>query len=508
MSTNQYSLFTPKKAAWNVPVINPQAYIAGGFSGLLLSTGKRVEDADLKYTIIDHEKVVFRDVHELAELYQATKIANLVELVSFRPERIALQQSIASVITRVQLTPQNRQEEESLEHDKMLERLSQKVYEYSASTEKYTEEISELYKKREEIEEIISATVAGQSVSSSNSALVDACKAAVKKCTILIVNDVLGEHVDNYSKDTALIALATDLVYNKYANQKMNQLINQSIDELASKGEIKLLTIPDAADRKLFMLSGGQASGKGVACAMIRHSAEQSNVSWVNISKGGRDNFRKLLEPKDIIPELSDQLTANEGAYIHWTLANGMLVQMAKEGKAPHIYSEQPIVSEDMLELALTGNGSAKVVLVSTKVEDAVERAYKRGLEIGRFVPTKSLLSTHKNATVTLPERLAKVAGMDVELLVIDNNVPKNSPPVKIAVINCLNNEIIIYDNERVMDFIKKTAINADAKKPADVYDEAKVAAVSIDVYFEPCIKNGYKVVTIPDLELGINILK
>lgn len=141
----------PREPAWSVPSINLQTLLTGGDPAVSLSTAETVEVTDLKYTIIDDKNVVFRNVHELAELYQATKIQNLVELVSFIPERVLLQQTIASVITRVQLTPQTTEEEASLEHDKLLQRVTKQIHTHILGEAETQNTIDALYAKREEI---------------------------------------------------------------------------------------------------------------------------------------------------------------------------------------------------------------------------------------------------------------------------------------------------------------------------------------------------------------------
>ena len=81
---------------------------------------------------MDSDKVTFRNVHELAELAIATtgyvNPATMVkmtpiDLVSFQPQRIALHQAIATVITQIQYVPKNKAEEEALEHDAIFLRI-------------------------------------------------------------------------------------------------------------------------------------------------------------------------------------------------------------------------------------------------------------------------------------------------------------------------------------------------------------------------------------------------
>lgn len=484
-----------RREAWGVPSISPQALLEGRSETVLLSTQREVAASELKYTILDDRAVVFRNVHELAELYQATKKPNLTDLVSFRPERVLLQQTIAAVITRVQLTPKSEAEASSLEHDQLLQRTIKQIHEHILSQEAETrDKIQELYTKREEIEQILAAQLNGESVHSTDESLFTACNAALAQARSSIQNYNPGEHVSDYTTEKAILALATDIVYRAYSNQIMQAFVNTQIDRLASTQTIRLFEPPASTERELFMLAGGQASGKGGACALLRHSAEHKGISWVNISKGGADNFKKLLEPPDIIPELSDQLTGNEASYINWNLTKNRLISEANESRAPHIYSEQVIVSDDMIDVALINGGSAKIIMVSTKVEDAIQRAYARGEATGRFIPTQILLSAHRNSALNLPERIQHAAEKDVTITFFDNNVPKDTQPALIAEIDCLEKIIIIHDKSKFEEFIKKIAINIAATNETEVYHQAKLATVSIETYFQNCTDIGFTI--------------
>ncbi len=122
----------PQSVVWKVPTVSFERHIHNQPIDARFSSGAEIEPKDLKYTILDSDKVTFRNVHELAELAIATtgyvnpatmvKITP-IDLVSFRPERIALHQAIATVITQVQYVPKNKAEEEALEHDAIFLRI-------------------------------------------------------------------------------------------------------------------------------------------------------------------------------------------------------------------------------------------------------------------------------------------------------------------------------------------------------------------------------------------------
>ncbi|MCX7091247.1 MAG: hypothetical protein NTU48_07355 [Legionellales bacterium] len=497
-----------KRKVWSVPTVDLQRHIQTPNSiRSTFTSGQDITAEDLKYTILDTDKVVFRDVHELAELAIATKgnknpktgaPFTPVELVSFRPERIALHQAIATVITSVQYQPKTPAEAAALEHDPIFIRIAQQVI-VQMQTDIAAASAS-LMETRIRIEAQVTALLAQiEEIDATEDATVRARKKIemlrenegndlINKITsfqALIPPDAeLGDHVAGYNKRKALIALTTDAIYAEEATKTMTQLAQSHVCRLAEAGEIAIIEPPRPEERKLFLIAGGQASGKGSAYALLKYNAEKSGRSWPNVSKGGGDTFRRLLLDADTVhPELFSQLSTPEASYVSHTIVKGKLDHMAQNKIAPDIFIEQLYLGQDKIDLALTNEGAAHAVFVSTDIEKAIDRAFQRGEETGRYENVKGILSAHRGSTMQLPERLIENAGKSLYVTIVDNNGKKDSQPVTIAQINCLDRTITIFDPEKMLNFIKKTAINVDATSAEQCYDSTKVDAISISGY-------------------------
>lgn len=472
--------------AWKVPTLDLLSFIKeGSIPDTELSSGEKVSVSDLKYTILDNKQVVFRDVHELAELCIATGDIPR-NLVAFRPERLALHEIIKAVITRLQYIPETAEERLSLEYDHIFLRIAKGLI------VEFKSEINlasfELYEQHKVIEALVTRLVLEEEFKADKllqddhvQSCIEAIQSEKKK-----VNDVeLGKHVPGYTIQKAIIALATDAVFTKLAQAKMEALINQLISALIEGGKLTALDIPPASQRLLLLVAGGQASGKGSSVAQLKYSAQQAGIEWSNISKGGGDIFRSLLLDHGAVPpNLYQQMCQDEASLVSHNKVFTALDKMAEQGKAPHVFIEQIYVGKEKIEMALKEGGTAYIVVVSTEVNDAVERAFLRGIDTGRFETVRGILTAHKGMAVQLPDRLSECADKSVFIRIVDNNVSKGEQPIKVADIDCINKTIQVYDKQKLERFISKTAINIYATHPDDVYNKTLMAQVSIDKYF------------------------
>jgi hypothetical protein len=487
--TYHYNLLV-KESLWKVPTIYLDSYIASKEKHMQVtfSSGDVVDVSHFKYTILDDTNVVFRNVHELAELILATKgkvhpqtesTILPIDLVSFRPERIALHEIIATIITRIQYTPKTKEEEQALEHDAIFLRIANDVL--SILQDDILRKTSQLLEMRHRFKQKIEQFI------NHNETKNHPLASVIATCKTMLNHDAnLGQHVIGYSKHEALVALATDMAYKTIATDEMKTLVERRIDQLIAEQQLTALVPPSPHERELFLVAGGHGSGKGSAFLILKHSAECNDIAWSNVSKGGGDTFRTLLlKHGDVHPELYAQLSSPEASYISHTVVKSKLIALSHQNTAPHIFIEQLYLGEDKLQLALHNGGNAHVIFVSTAIEVALERAFKRGLATGRYEHVSGVLSAHRGSTMQLPQRIKESRGKPVYILIVDNNGAQGTNPISVASIDCLNETIKIFDSAKLLDFIKKTAINVHATSLNTCYDETKLATLSIESYFQ-----------------------
>lgn len=291
----------------------------------------------------------------------------------------------------------------------------------------------------------------------------------------------------------------TDILYTKLAMTHIRQDVASVIDGLIDEQVYEAMPVPEQDKRITFTVSGGTGSGKTTSVAlMMKTASEVYGIPWRQIAKLDTNIYQSLLiEPGSVDIALFSQFSAPEASYVH------RLVQKAFHDKvlvgcAPHMFIDQVFVNHDKLDLSTFYSGRVEGMVVSTDVKSAVERAYQRGVETGRYEPTQTILRTHRGVAVEFPQVLKGYRSRSVTYRIMDNNVPKGTQPIEIAVINLKTNQIHIKSCERMLHFIAKREINPAAESVETLYhkepkDEALSSPIAlrrrINQYFAPLLK-------------------
>lgn len=454
-----------------------------------LPNGLLVDASALKYTILDEENV-YRDILSLAELYCAFGVPPR-ELVSYKPTRIGLHEIIVAVETRLQVTDQ-------LAFEKPFQLLVNKIYQGIKKSLESEQEI--LRPERVNLQARVSEFVTLHSMqkdyipidsdfvgfSLQETLVIKKVYAAANQRRFSDKPPILGQYLKRYNWESAIIDRVTDCLFTQIASQRINDLVNKYIDSLIESKQLMPLDIPAANSRYTFMVTGGTASGKGYSVEEMKYSTEKMGISWSNVAKINTDDFKPLVCPqeKNVEPILYSQLSRDEASFINTKILN-RLMEMALNGTAPHVFFDQVFVNRDQLNFGKTSEYKhVYIVVVAAEIKNCLERSFTRGQQTGRYECSSTMINTHRNMAIELPEHLKEVRNNKASLKIIDNNKIQ-APPYEIANINCQEGVINIYDADAVRRFIHKTAINCNAQSDEDLYTQP-IDKMDIEHYFKP----------------------
>jgi|GEM_PF-2484737 len=467
----------PKNDAWSVSTVS------------MLSALNRipmVDDIplhDLKYRVLDDKKVVYRNAQELAEIHSIAPHRPPKEFVSFRPERLALHETIVSLYTTVKLEDEKAtQNAVATIHARVLKNLN------SLHLEPLRNEIEASNKK------LIKQYLKGQDIGSETDGakikqICDQIKA--------LPEDIFGKYKEGFTAMDAMEARATDALFTEQAMTKIKELVQSTLQEQIDSQQLEAFDIPASNERLTLMVSGGQASGKGSSVAQLKYLATQEDIAWNNTAKINTDSYKSLLlEAADVKPILYSQLAQEEASLISQKI-NNRINQLALENKAPHAFIDQVFLGADQINTGLVGDGKVRGIIVSTEVGDAVERSFGRGQKEGRYENTQVILNCHKNMAIQVPTTLAKYAGQDVAFKIVDNNVPPGTQPTDVAEIDVKNKTIVIHSEPHLERFSKKSQINTAAKENSQLYLSDK--GPSAASYLQPLKDKSFTIKTIDE---------
>lgn len=238
----------------------------------------------------------------------------------------------------------------------------------------------------------------------------------------------------------------------------------------------QLLPRQSHATRRIFMVNGGIASGKSQAQQMVLREASTQGIPAKDICVINRDSLRPvLLKPEELSAGMRPffpSLTEDETMILREAILNDYSARM-RANTAPHAYIDQVTPSLNVFRIAAdrTSNG-LDLIMISTPVELALQRAKQRWLETGYHTVTKGLLTSHASLPIQLVTACenAKKEGKDnVRLRILDNSGEKTLPRVAFEA-DLSRNTLVVHDEESLSAFFRKIHINCAAQRFSELY--------------------------------------
>jgi hypothetical protein len=451
---------------WNIHTLNILSALnkKPSINGIFIS--------DLKFTVLDNTHVSYHDAQILAELHSIDESIPVNRYVAFRPERLAWHEVIVAVSTRVQ----TKNEEE-------LHGVCFRIYEQLLDDL----DTMQLDNVHHEIEGKVTFLV--ESYLKKESSVNDEYASQVFKICekVEASNAKFGSYKEGYTTKLAMITYATDTLFTQSAIKALRVLVEKAID--ADK-MLSLIEMPEPEDRFTFLVSGGQASGKGSSVARLQELAKENGCEWDNVIKINGDSYKTLLlEPDTVLPELYSQLAYQESNVVKRKIVN-RLDEMIKNKKAPHVFLDQVRVDPNAISQGLKNGGKVRGIILSVDVETAIERGYLRGLGArSRFEGTNDLLKCHLNVSLQTPDVLSQYHKQDVIFLLADNNVPIGEQARDVMLLDLKEGILELYSKADLDHFIKKIHINTNATSVDELYRD--VPQTDYLDYLKPLLECG-----------------
>lgn len=300
---------------------------------------------------------------------------------------------------------------------------------------------------------------------------------------------VLGAH-------SFLGPLAVDLACNEHGAEVVSRVLDPKIDDAARLSGFRRLP---AQTRPTAMLTkGASASGKSTMRPLQRKLARRMGHQWNDFALVSPDTWRRFLLDFDSLGSLykyAGTLTSHELNIIDRKL-DAHLVRKGEESRASHLLIDRfrfdsfALDSEENRTASHFGNLLCYFFMI-TPPEETVERAWKRGLEIGRYKAVDDLLAHNVQAFTGMQEILfgrALNPSRKVHFEFLDNGVPRGEVPFTAAF--GWGGEMNILDIRRMLDVEMYRHINVGARSPAEVYRTPKIAEGSSHAGFlAKCIR-------------------
>jgi len=286
------------------------------------------------------------------------------------------------------------------------------------------------------------------------------------------------------SKDL-LTELAVTLVCNHCGSEAIGEAIDPFLQEAVAREGYQLLPPQEAP--VVMNVKGASASGKSTMRPLQRILAKKLGLPWDEFALISPDIWRKFLLDYGSLGgayKYAGTMTGHEVEIVDKKLDRHMATK-ANRGEMPHLLIDR--FRFDSFVPGLEGYESTRLLtrfgeliymfFMITPPEMTVERAWTRGLKVGRYKAVDDLLAHNVEAYSGMPELFFTWA-LDprrrVHYEFLDNSVAEGRPPRTVAF--GWNREMTVLDIKSMLDIERFRKINIRARRPEEVYFDKELA--------------------------------
>jgi len=320
-----------------------------------------------------------------------------------------------------------------------------------------------------------------------------ACRALAR-----VVGALLSRHGELWGTPELIGAVATNLACNDYGSDEIGRLIEPLVREAAAREGYALL--PLQAQPVIMNTKGASAAGKSTMRPMQKALAQRIGVTWADFALISPDIWRKQLL----------DYSSLGGAYKYGGACTGDELQiidqkldryMARKAQATgttHLLIDRfrfdsfaPDSNEAGSNLLTRFGHTVYMFFMLTPPEALVERAWRRGLDVGRYKAVDDILAHNIDAYTGMPELFftwALRGDKDVHCEFLDNTVPYGERPLTAAF--GWKGELNVLDVKAMLDIERFRKVNVDASGPAALYpDPAALAPARNTAFLVACAR-------------------
>jgi len=305
-------------------------------------------------------------------------------------------------------------------------------------------------------------------------------RAAAFRALSRICRTLYGK-VDNWRTATELAgSVAVDMACNEFCAKRIGRLIDQYILEAVQREHYRLLPNRDPA--VVMNTKGPSASGKSTMRPLQHALADRIGADWSDFALISPDIWRKQLFDYASLGadhRYGGMLTAEELAIIDRKL-DRYVEAKAERGRMSHLLIDRfrfgsfLFQSERAADQLLSRFGQVVYFFFMITPPDAlVERAWKRGLEFGRYKAVDDILAHGIEAYAGMPHLFltwARRTDKAVHFEFLDNSVPMGEPPRTVAF--GWNSQVFVLDVKCMMDVVRYRKVNVDATSPDQLFSD------------------------------------
>ncbi|HEY3181170.1 MAG TPA: hypothetical protein VGL25_20080 [Casimicrobiaceae bacterium] len=313
-----------------------------------------------------------------------------------------------------------------------------------------------------------------------------------------VVSALYARHGQLWGTRDFVASLAVDIALNHAAGEAIGRLIDPLIATAAHEQGYRLL--PSQQRPVVMNTKGPSASGKSTIRPLQRTLAGYIGVAWSEFALISPDIWRKqLIDYGSLGPhyKYAGAFTGDELAIIDRKLDDYM-AHKGERGIVPHLLIDRfrfdsfaPDSDEAGSNLLTRFGHVVYLFFLITPPASIVERAWKRGLEVGRYKAVDDLLAHAVEAYSGMPQLFftwIQRADKRVHFEFLDNSVAFGERPRTVAF--GWNDTLNVLDVKCLLDIDRYRRVNIDATSPDALYrDPSQLAPEHNGTFFRQCVE-------------------
>ena len=325
-----------------------------------------------------------------------------------------------------------------------------------------------------------------------------------------VATAVIGQRGRLLGDSGLLEELAVTLVCNDLGSEVIGEAIFPFVQEAVAREGYRFL--PRQEKPVVMNVKGASASGKSSMRPRQKVLAEKLDLPWDEFALISPDIWRKFLldyATLGVAYKYAGTLTGQELEIIDKKLDRRMAVR-AGRGETPHLLIDRfrfdsfvPNLEEGSTRLLTRFGDLVYMFFMITPPEMTVDRAWARGLKLGRYKAIEDILVHNVEAYAGMPELFftwALSGGKRVHYEFLDNSVAQGCPPRTVAF--GWNKELTILDIKAMIDIERFRKINIRAERAAEVYAGVDLSPRSNIDFLKRCAR-WIPLINFADYETG-----
>lgn len=339
---------------------------------------------------------------------------------------------------------------------------------------------------------------------------------AAYRALALVVKAMVQRHGGPWGTAHLVSAIATSVACNEYGSDLVGRRVEPLLLQAVEREGYKLL--PAQQSPVIMNTKGPSASGKSSLRPLQKELASNIGVNWSDFALISPDIWRKQLLDYDALGthyKYAGSFTGDELQIIDQKL-DRYVARKAARGATPHLLIDRfrfdsfAADSDEPGSNLLTRFGRViYLFFMITPPQSLVERAWTRGLDVGRYKAVDDTLAHGVEAYSGVPQLFftwVERTDKSVHFEFLDNSVHRGERPRTVAFGD--NDTINVLDIKCMLDIERYRRANVNAAQAQFLYQDATLLAPECNLQFlHQCI-GRFREVNFADQATGRLYLK